>query len=146
LNEKERFVTLAHELGHIFCGHLGECQSRSGQENAETGWPDRRDLGKNEQEIEAEAVAYLVATRADLVTASVAYLRGLANGVDLGPVVIRDNGCAVVLILAICPMNGPFVASGDGSVGFERVQSVTVHEKASGRTDFGFRRECFFDS
>ena len=53
LEPNERFVTIAHELGHIFCGHLGGCSSRSGRED-ESGWPDRRSLGKNEREIEAE--------------------------------------------------------------------------------------------
>ena len=60
LNPTERFITIAHELGHIFLGHLGECASGKGNDD-ESGWPDRRWLGKNEKEIEAEAVAYLVA-------------------------------------------------------------------------------------
>jgi hypothetical protein len=59
LAPSERFVTIAHELAHIFCGHLGECKSQGGNEE-ESGWPDRRSLGKNERELEAEAVAYLV--------------------------------------------------------------------------------------
>jgi hypothetical protein len=29
LDTAERFVTIAHELGHIFCGHLGGCVSDS---------------------------------------------------------------------------------------------------------------------
>ena len=29
LGNGERFVTLSHELGHIFCGHLGGCSSRA---------------------------------------------------------------------------------------------------------------------
>jgi Zn-dependent peptidase ImmA (M78 family) len=48
----EQFVTLAHELAHIFCGHLGQ----------------------PEKEIEAEAAAFQVASRAGLVTRSAAYL------------------------------------------------------------------------
>jgi hypothetical protein len=38
LEPKERFVTLAHELGHIFCGHLGMCASR-GRDADQGGWP-----------------------------------------------------------------------------------------------------------
>jgi hypothetical protein len=72
LEPGERLVTMAHELGHIFCGHLGECNS-SGKDD-ESGWPDRRWVSKHEKEVEAEAVAYLVASRAGLVTGSAAYL------------------------------------------------------------------------
>lgn len=78
LKPAERFITIAHELGHIFCGHLGECMS-NGSDDDESGWPDRRSLGKNEKEIEAEAVAYLVASRAELVTGSAVYLKSYAQ-------------------------------------------------------------------
>ena len=86
LDEKERFVTLCHELGHIFCGHLGPCLSAFEREDGETGWPDRRTLGKKEREIEAEAVAYLIAARAGLVTASAAYLHDYAEKADMSQV------------------------------------------------------------
>jgi hypothetical protein len=76
LEPKEQFATLAHEFGHIFCGHLGGCTAQGRDENDESGWPDRRDLGKNEKEIEAEAVAFIVAARARLITSSAKYLRG----------------------------------------------------------------------
>lgn len=65
LNASERFVTLAHELGHIFCGHLGECRLKSDTED-ESGWRDRRSLGIHEREVEAAAIAFLVASRAGL--------------------------------------------------------------------------------
>jgi hypothetical protein len=42
LQPSEQFVTLAHELAHIFCGHLGPCGSRSSRDDDEGGWPDRR--------------------------------------------------------------------------------------------------------
>jgi hypothetical protein len=74
LEPKERFVTLAHELGHIFCGHLGGCTA-PGRDQDESGWPDRRILGQHEREIEAEAVAYVVAARAGLITRSAEYLK-----------------------------------------------------------------------
>ena len=91
LNPTQRFITIAHELGHIFLGHLGECASGKGNDD-ESGWPNRRWLGKNEQEIEAEAVAYLVASRAGVVPASAQYIKDYASRsdmtkVDLGLVV-----------------------------------------------------------
>lgn len=81
----ERFVTLAHELGHIFCGHLGGCQTITTKAN-ESGWPDRTHLSRSEREVEAEAVAYLVAARAGLKPASASYLRPHAKAANLSKV------------------------------------------------------------
>jgi len=81
LEPREQFATLAHELGHIFCGHLGPCKSRNGTHD-ESGWDDRSGLGLAEREVEAEAVAYLVASRAGLATGSAAYLRNHAERAD----------------------------------------------------------------
>ncbi len=67
----EQLVTIAHELGHIFCGHLGGCGGLQDQ----SGWPERRGLGYHEREMEAEAVAWLIAQRAGVLSASAAYLR-----------------------------------------------------------------------
>jgi antirestriction protein ArdC len=78
----EQFVTLAHELGHIFCGHLGACTSGSSIDD-ESGWPDRRSIEKAGKEIEAEAVAYLVASRAGLATGSAAYLKSYVQRADM---------------------------------------------------------------
>lgn len=58
--------TLAHELGHVFCGHLGKTDPGF--------WPDRRGLDLMAREFEAEAVAYLVATRMALDVGSETYL------------------------------------------------------------------------
>jgi hypothetical protein len=74
LQPKEQFVTVAHELGHIFCGHLGGCSAPGHEADNESGWPDRRHLGGHQKEIEAEAVAYLVSSRAELMTHSAEYL------------------------------------------------------------------------
>lgn len=82
LTEPQQFVTLIHELGHMFCGHLGACHGgRSKRE--ESGWPDRRALGHNEREIEAEAVAYIVAKRAGVETRAVDYLSSHAKAAKL---------------------------------------------------------------
>ncbi len=85
LQPNERFVTVAHELGHIFCGHLGGNSVRFGN-NDESGWPDRQNLGKNEKEIEAEAVAYLAASRAGIVANSASYIKDYAEKADLAKV------------------------------------------------------------
>lgn len=53
----EQLATLAHELGHLYCGHLGG--------TTEDWWPDRPGLGRPTQEYEAEAVARIVFRRLD---------------------------------------------------------------------------------
>jgi hypothetical protein len=68
LDEPSRFGVLAHEMGHILHGHLGN--------DDDQWWPSRLSLGKNAVEVEAEAVAYIVATRFGLRGGSAAYLSG----------------------------------------------------------------------
>jgi hypothetical protein len=85
LDAKEQFVTLTHELGHIFCGHLGGCTA-PGREDDESGWPDRHFLGIHEREIEAEAVAYIVSARAGLIPRSAEYLTVHAQRADMASV------------------------------------------------------------
>ena len=71
--EAQQLGTLAHELAHVFCGHLGYLE--------EGFWPDRRNTTKVTRELEAEAVAYLVTDRLNLDIGSVQYLAGyLADG------------------------------------------------------------------
>ena len=66
--EAQQLGTLAHELAHVFCGHLGYLE--------EGFWPDRRNTTKVTRELEAEAVAYLVTDRLNLDIGSVQYLAG----------------------------------------------------------------------
>ena len=61
-----RFVTLVHELGHLFLGHLGPDKALS--------VPKRHPLSHAEQELEAESVAYIVAERNGVHSKSETYL------------------------------------------------------------------------
>lgn len=69
LDAGARFATLAHELGHIYCGHQGA--------HPEGFWPDRSGtLNLGQREMEAEAVAYLVCKRLGLDVRAAEYLKG----------------------------------------------------------------------
>ena len=65
-NLKDKYASLVHELGHIFCSHLGI--------NRTAWWPERNDLDISIEEIEADAVAYLVCRRFGLQANSEKYL------------------------------------------------------------------------
>lgn len=73
-----RFATLAHELGHIYCGHVG--RDRKGR------WPDRSHLPQEYCEMEAEAVAWLACQRNGVTSRSQEYLSSLVTRVDLNEV------------------------------------------------------------
>lgn len=70
-----RFATMAHELGHIYCGHVGA--------DPKGRWPDRSGLSHAQVELEAEAVAWLVCQRAGVTTRSNQYLASLIHDADL---------------------------------------------------------------
>jgi hypothetical protein len=48
----ERLATIAHELGHLYCGHVGTISDHR--------WPDRTNLATDVMEREAESVARVV--------------------------------------------------------------------------------------
>ena len=66
-----RFVTLLHELAHLFLSHLGA--------DPNFGIPKREVFEHRQREIEAESVAYLVAQRNGVVPKSQTYLSGFVN-------------------------------------------------------------------
>lgn len=69
--EPVRFVTLLHELAHLYLSHLG----------ADIGLrvPERTVLDHKRREIEAESVAYLVARRNGVMPKSQTYLSGFVS-------------------------------------------------------------------
>lgn len=75
LRPLEQFVTLLHELGHLFCGHLGAFSADNADAD-EYGWPDRSTLPHAAREIEAELVAWHICDRENLVVGAPLYLKG----------------------------------------------------------------------
>jgi hypothetical protein len=71
LPDETNYATLTHELGHLYCGHVGTPDPR--------WWPDRQKLDRNAEEFEAESVSYLVCNRAGLETPAAEYLNGYLN-------------------------------------------------------------------
>jgi hypothetical protein len=76
--EPARFVTLAHELAHVYCGHLGGHPWKL--------WPDRSDLTLDTREFEAESAAYIVTKRRGIESGSE---RHLSEYLDTHPEVTR---------------------------------------------------------
>ena len=79
LGREARFVTLAHELGHLYCGHLGTPD--------ESWWPDRRGLTHQVREFEAESVAFLVCSRLCIDNPSETYLAGYVKDNEQVPAI-----------------------------------------------------------
>ena len=68
LDSGAKYATLIHELGHLYCGHIGTPN--------EKWWPDRSSLEKEQVEFEAESVSWLICERAGIENPSDAYLSG----------------------------------------------------------------------
>ncbi|MDO6462001.1 ImmA/IrrE family metallo-endopeptidase [Granulosicoccaceae sp. 1_MG-2023] len=76
---EEKFATIAHELGHLYCGHLGSPDP--------SWWTARTGLPLNVKEFEAESVAWLVCERVGVKNPSEQYLRDyLGNNGEIPPV------------------------------------------------------------
>ncbi|MDH4101473.1 MAG: ImmA/IrrE family metallo-endopeptidase, partial [Nitrospirota bacterium] len=73
-SDEAQYATLAHELAHLYCGHLGTPDTR--------WWPDRRGLPSAIHEFEAESVCFLVCSRLGIENPSAEYLSRYINGND----------------------------------------------------------------
>jgi hypothetical protein len=78
-----KYVTLAHELAHLYCGHLGTPN--------EKWWPDRHGLHKSVREFEAEATAFLVCSRLGIDNPSDEYLAGYVKAHSETPAISLDR-------------------------------------------------------
>ena len=82
LSPEAKYATLAHELGHLHCGHLGTPN--------EKWWPDRQGLSHEMREFEAESVCYLVCNRLGIDNPSDEYLSGYFQGHSETPSISLD--------------------------------------------------------
>jgi antirestriction protein ArdC len=82
LTRAARYATLVHELGHLYCGHLGTPQPK---------WrPDRRGLPLEIREFEAESVCYLVCMRLGIENPSAEYLAAYVREYETTPPISLD--------------------------------------------------------
>lgn len=82
------FVTLIHEIAHLFLGHLGNYDYAL--------WPSRSNLSKSSKEFEAESVAFVLAGRLNLKTLSNQYLAGyMVDNEHIPSIDIRQIGKSV---------------------------------------------------
>ncbi len=87
-----RFVTVAHELAHLYLGHQGADRGRR--------VPDRRQIPDALMEVEAEMTAYLVARRNGLKPRSESYLaeyQGALSDLNLYAVTRAANAVETAL-------------------------------------------------
>lgn len=73
LDVTTKFTTMLHELGHLYCGHMGTPNSK--------WWKDRRrfNLSLESMEFEAESVCWLICGRLGIENPSAEYLEGYTN-------------------------------------------------------------------
>lgn len=80
LSVAEKYATILHELGHLYCGHLFH------DHKVEKWLPERFHLGltKEQLEFEAETVCWLVCERLGIMNPSAEYLSGyLGNNKEI---------------------------------------------------------------
>jgi len=99
-SDEENYATLAHELGHLYCGHLGTPYSK--------WWTDRTKTTSQIREIEAESVAHLVCSRFGLKNPSEKYLAGYVDpDADMPPISLECIMKAAGLIERMAKLSLP---------------------------------------
>ena len=92
-----QFATLAHELGHLFLGHLGPDKALK--------VPERPSISHAKRELEAESVAYIVCARNGVECKSHKYLAGYVQDNttidDIDLYQVMDAAGAVERLLAL---------------------------------------------
>ena len=78
LDDAERYGCLTHELGHVFCGHVGP--------DPEGAWVAREELEPAIREIEAETASWLVCHRGGVRDDTAAYVSAHLPHADLAAV------------------------------------------------------------
>ncbi len=81
-SSEAQYATLAHELAHLYCGHLGTPSAK--------WWPDRSNASLDHREFEAESVCYIVCRRLGIDNPSDTYLAGYLRGHDEPPPISLD--------------------------------------------------------
>ncbi len=82
LTDEEKFSTIVHELGHLFCGHIGTYNKKY--------FPDRRKISKESEEFEAETISWVVCRRMGIDSPSARYLSGYLENNETIPSVDLD--------------------------------------------------------
>jgi hypothetical protein len=90
-DQEGKYATLAHELGHLYAGHLGTPNK--------DWWPDRRNLTSQEEEFEAESICYLVCGRAGITCKSESYLAGYLTAHNEVPRISLDRVLKAVSLI-----------------------------------------------
>lgn len=104
-NPNVQFVTLVHELAHLYLGHLGPDKS--------LGIPDRGRPDHSTAELEAEAVSFLVCSRRGIHSNAEQYLsdfvkdKKTVENLDIYAVLKAAGKIETVLGLAETPQFGP---------------------------------------
>ncbi len=79
----ETFATVLHELGHLYCGHLGTPDP--------SRWKSRNSHDKNIEEFEAECVSWIVCARMGIDSRSESYLHSYLDSNNTIPPISLDS-------------------------------------------------------
>jgi hypothetical protein len=82
ISAEAKYATLVHELGHLYCEHIGTPNPK--------WWPDRYGLSHELREFEAESVCYLICSRLGIDNPSAEYLSGYIEDRDETPEINLD--------------------------------------------------------